>query len=294
MMFIYTKPKIVKVAKGLRWEDILKIAEKYVPKAKREFLKVIAETQDSIILDELAEAIGRGDIAGAMEKIDWAKLTLFTQTFKDTFAEVIREAGEHAAKKLKKLGIEMKFDLLNPKVIDYINDHTGELIKQITDEQRKIVQDIIRRAFEEGGHPRKTAKQIKEVIGLTERQANAVNKLRQSMLEQGISVSKVEEAVSRYADRLRKYRAETIARTETLTAANKGQRLAWEQAVDKGYLDPAKYEREWVVTPDDLLCEQCAEMQGMRAPIGGVYPNGVEGPPLHPRCRCTEILVRRE
>ena len=293
-MFIYTKPRIVKIVKGLAWEDILKIAEKYLPRVKREFLEAIEEVQDSIALNELAKAIEEGDLTRALEKIDWGKLTLFAQTFKDTFAEIIKEAGEYAAKNLKKLGIEMKFDLLNPKTIDFINAHTGELIKQITDEQRKIVRDIIRTAFEEGGHPRKVAKQIKEVIGLTERQANAVNRLRQSMLEQGISISKVEEAVSKYADRLRRYRAETIARTETLTATNKGQRLAWEQAVDQGYLDPAKYEREWVVTPDDLLCDQCAEMQGMRAPIGGVYPNGVEGPPLHPNCRCTEILVRRE
>lgn len=78
-------------------------------------------------------------------------------------------------------------------------------------------------------------------------------------------------------------RAELIAETEIMRAAHAGRRLAWQEQATAG----AK--RIWIAMPD--CCEECEELDGRTASLNGTYFGGSEGPPLHPRCRCTEELV---
>lgn len=80
-------------------------------------------------------------------------------------------------------------------------------------------------------------------------------------------------------------RADLIARTEIMIAAHEGQREAWEQAKDEGLLT-GKERRVWITV--EGACPLCEELEGETAPLDGEYPGGIEGPPLHPRCRCTE------
>lgn len=82
-----------------------------------------------------------------------------------------------------------------------------------------------------------------------------------------------------------------IARTEIMKAANEGQRQSWGQAVEAGFLSGDEY-REWIAVGDDKVCPECESMDGQIAPLGGQYPEpGEDGPPLHPRCRCTEGIT---
>ena len=78
-------------------------------------------------------------------------------------------------------------------------------------------------------------------------------------------------------------RALTIARTETIDAANQGQIKHWEDMEDKGYLIPETTRIEWILTPDDRLCKLCAELGGKRVKIGEPFGFGKLGPTRHPR-----------
>lgn len=83
-------------------------------------------------------------------------------------------------------------------------------------------------------------------------------------------------------------RANVIARTESMRAANGGQREAWLQAVDSGLLS-GRARRTWIATPDEGVCPLCEALDGQTADLDGEYPDdGGDGPPLHPNCRCTE------
>jgi hypothetical protein len=85
-------------------------------------------------------------------------------------------------------------------------------------------------------------------------------------------------------------RAMVIARTETMTAANEGQREAWAQAVEEDLL-PEDVQRTWIVT-EVGACPLCLALEGAKADLDGEYPgDGGEGPPLHPNCRCTEGIA---
>jgi hypothetical protein len=90
-----------------------------------------------------------------------------------------------------------------------------------------------------------------------------------------------------YAARLLRQRALTIARTETIGAAVRGQLATWRVGQRSGLLRaPTK---TWIVTPDDRLCRYCRALADREIPLDARFASGlgsVDGPPLHPRCRC--------
>jgi hypothetical protein len=148
------------------------------------------------------------------------------------------------------------FDRTNPRAKEWIAEHTGELIDNMSTATREAIRDLVDEAFDGDFDTHELADQITELIGDD-------------------------------------VRAETIARTETMAASNGGQREAWSQAVDDGLLTGDE-EEEWIVTPDDRLCPICEPMDGVRKPLGGTFNvdgDEIDGPPAHPRCRCTTGLA---
>jgi SPP1 gp7 family putative phage head morphogenesis protein len=73
--------------------------------------------------------------------------------------------------------------------------------------------------------------------------------------------------------------ANTVAATELSRAYNYG---ALSLYTDAGY-----DEIEWVAAEDDLMCEQCGELDGETISIGDSFSSGDNQPPAHPVCRCT-------
>jgi len=110
-------------------------------------------------------------------------------------------------------------------------------------------------------------------------------------------VERAAELHERYQQRLLNWRADTIARTESMMASNQGQQALWGQARDSGLLSAQYTRRKWLNTGDSRLCQLCA-------PVPAMNPEGVEldkpfrtpkgevlSPPLHPSCRCTTRLI---
>lgn len=169
----------------------------------------------------------------------------------------------------------------------------ADRVRQVADETRLAVRQLLQRGYATGRHPREVAKEIERIIGLTTRQEEAVARFRATLEAEGVKPKSIESRVARYAKQLRKQRAETIAQTEANRAMNDGQRAQWARLQEQGLLSPAQFEREWVtVLPAGRVCKLCSPLDGTRATLGGEYPNGGgAGPPRHPRCRCTEVLV---
>lgn len=147
---------------------------------------------------------------------------------------------------------EMRFDSKNPKAVKWARRHVAKLLDDLTvTTQHDIATAII--YGHETGDLRGQYRQILAAVG-------------------------------------DKDRAQLISRNETMVVASKGQRLAWEQAVDRGLLD-ADVRREWI-TADLGACEACEDLNGETATLTGDYPKGGgEGPPKHVVCRCTEGIV---
>jgi hypothetical protein len=97
--------------------------------------------------------------------------------------------------------------------------------------------------------------------------------------------------VDAYRNRYLKYRSNTIARTESLRAANLGSFESWRQVVqDAGILRDNEVKRVWTTAGDDRVRETHRMASGQKR--GMTEPFIVDGfgmmyPPAGPNCRCT-------
>lgn len=77
-----------------------------------------------------------------------------------------------------------------------------------------------------------------------------------------LTKAEVDKITGRYRDRLLQLRAETIARTETLTAFTEGQVEGYRQLLDTGAVRPDQIERTWSATPDKFTREHHLLLNG--------------------------------
>ncbi len=136
------------------------------------------------------------------------------------------------------------------------------------------------------------AREIRQLVGLTRRQAQAVDNYNAALVEEGRKPDQIERMTAKYRDKMLNRRAMNLARTETTNASTAGTQAAWDQAADKGLLNRVTLRQGWGVTPTDALCPICAAIPGMNpdgVPLGGFFatPIGpVSGPTVHPQCLC--------
>jgi SPP1 gp7 family putative phage head morphogenesis protein len=154
-------------------------------------------------------------------------------------------------------GDESQFRSTDPRAVDWIDKHGAELIDGISETLRDDIRDTMATAFE----------------------------------DQDKTVAEIADELNALLDDPN--RADNIARTETMRASNEGQLEAWDQAVEDGLLT-GEEQVEWITTPDDRLCDICEPMDGQTTGLGDTFDvdgEEMDGPPAHPRCRCTIGLV---
>ena len=183
--------------------------------------------------------------------------------------------------------------VVDPGPTDYLRERSGALIRDITETTRTSIRKVLARGQTQGLTWKEKADQIESMIGLTERQAGWVEAYREKLLDTG---GMDQELVDDFAARLVRQRAESIARTETMRAANAGHDMALKRRIDAGDLDADTLRRVWLVTPDDRLCPRCAAIPDMNPEgVGADEPfqtdeGPVDLPPLHPNCRCVTAI----
>lgn len=163
--------------------------------------------------------------------------------------------AEWGAKVLAELGSEASFDMRNPLVADYLDGFRDVKLVGINDTTASTIRDVIARANEEG---------------------------------QGID--EVRRRIGAVFDDAKGYRAERIARTESVGSANAANVAAYQIS---GLVDA----KEWLAVPDDRTRETHADMDGQKVGINDLFtsPSGrtTQGPGMFGvpeediNCRCT-------
>jgi hypothetical protein len=177
----------------------------------------------------------------------------------ETLTPIVHDGGKvavqglvkHRAAEMRALAdpptrVDWRFDVSDPRSVEWAQQHAADLAQGLSDTTRDDIRQAIADALESGQDPTDA---IAEAVGDDDR-------------------------------------ALLITRTETMTAANEGQREGWLQAQEDGLLGPMNV-RVWIAT--EGACPECEDLDGTTAPIDGEYEgDGGDGPPLHPNCRCTE------
>lgn len=280
----------------------------------------VAKLQAAVTDEDAGEAseLLEGALAAALEAVQGPLADRLHEALQGGGAGAAR-AADRVAKGLSRpraAGIGMAFDRTNPAARAWAEARAAELVTEVTGETRASIRAIIARAFSDQIPPREAARLLRKVVGLTSRQAWAVIEVRFQLQEaapgalvragavkvrvprDGASPSFIARVAAAYSDRLIRQRALLIARTETMRASNEGQRQLWLQARQAGLLTGTE-RREWIVTPDDRLCERCEAMEGQLRGLDEPFEDPLTGeqalaPPLHPNCRCAMGLAAAE
>ena len=277
------------------YRELLELAARLEPAYRRAFLEAVL-TLDLPTRAAVLDAMERRDSQALAPLWDQLDATLTAQ-LRPVVERLIVGAGVEAIGDLPaSVQAQLAFDLTNPAAVDVIDSVTATAIADIVNASQQGIQEWLRRAFVLGIPPETLARRLRQHIGLTPSYSQAVENYRAGLLAQDVAAGRADEQAQRYAARLLRRRALTIARTETMRAANAGSVAAWQDAQAKGLL-ATDVRKGWVVTEDDRLCPICEAIpdlnpdgvlldQPFRTDLGDLY-----WPPVHPACRCVPVLL---
>jgi hypothetical protein len=276
---------------------IHRIADRLEPQLRADLLKALDQLARQIPLGRLAEMIDAGNIGGIQEAIAGIQLPPAVQdTVRQTLQRAAGEVGQ-----ITSGGFGLDFGLDNPRAVEWARRHTGEMIRQVTSETVQAVRNIVEAGIRDGVPPLAQAKLIRGHVGLTQRMGRTLELYEGGLRESGFAQKRIDELVRRRRAKLLRRRAENIARTETIRAANQGQLMAWRDAKDAGLIDTARVARVWIATDDDRTCPLCNELDNKTVGFEGAFDiaaaSDVSGraafadhdgmtPPAHVACRC--------
>lgn len=244
--------------------------------------------------------------------------------FQDTwFPGMMVTAVREAADVSRMLKLPIVYDGTARRTIEALRENRLRLVVGFTQAQREAGYQAIQRGLLEGVNPKEVARGFRDSIGLTPRQEAAVANYRRLLTEgntgealtrelrdrrfdpslrspEPLKPEHIDRMVERYRERMLKYRAETIARTEALRALNAGQNAMYEQAVSEGTLDRDALELEWFTARDERVRASHRAMHGQRRKVGEAYVSGLGNKIRYPgddsapaedtiQCRCVRV-----
>lgn len=311
------------------------LAAKWEPRIAKAFLEAVNSLEDSVDLDQLVQDIELYGQFYAEQMINEKALKPYYEPVAAVAVAATIDAGvtvaDVVAPQIKTpsstIGsFEVRFNSLNPSTQEYLKDASATLIQQITEETRMTVNQIVARGVQAGENPLTIAREIKQGIGLTARQEQAVfnyrtalesrdsaalqralrdkrfDKTVQNAIANDVPLSKeqIDRMTERYRQKYIKYRSETIGRTEALKAANSGSDQLWRQQIDEGLIDERQVRREWVYSRDGRTRDAHVSIPRMnpdgvginepfKTPLGDLmYPHAPGGTAGNViNCRCT-------
>jgi len=244
-----------------RENELHTVAEEFFPKFRAVVRAAFARGRFAVDHAALRKATTIHDAQVAISPAAFATQRYLQRELPKLLLNLVKAGGNAGLKRLGSVrGLRaaadddlysMRFDVTNPDVLEWIKEHTAELIDGITETTRQNITDAIVAAFE-SGTLREAYDDILELVG--------------------------DES-----------RAELITRTECMMAANEGQRESWSQAEEAGLLTGDE-KRVWIATDDACpKCEELdgqeADLDGV------YLGDGENGPPLHPNSIVAGVLV---
>lgn len=264
-------------------KELLEIGSSYEPKMRTAF---------NAAMDELISTPGvvsavRSLSSGAMTTFEFNRqfdvaLSVFRPKQLVDVMLKIQSAGFNA------FGSKIGLDPIK-NAANWAEGHASQRVAGITSTSAKAVREAVARGIENGVPIKKVADSIRANLKLTPQLAQAADNMRAALTANGTKPAAVERQVDAYKSRSIKYRAQTVAQTETMEALNMGARQSLIYSYSQGLLT-ANDKMIWITAKDERTCPTCGSLSGMTVSIGGNFTlseGTIDAPPAHARCRCT-------
>lgn len=213
-----------------------------------------------------------------------------------------------------------RFDRTSPQARRYAQSTASRLVTNTTAEGVETLRAVVTEAYTVGRTPQTLAQNLYTALnnqdafqpttegaqtlarffgvqahGLTTRYEQAVvnraTTLANDLAARGITGEKAAKEIQKksqaYADKLRRARSKTIARTELLAANNAGKLASMKEAVDQGLASRENSRKQWRTGRFDV-CPICVNLHSSEpVPLDEDFAGRFAYPPAHPNCRCT-------
>lgn len=259
------------------------VARRMEPRLRRAFLDAIENVRDRLNAREVARALDNGDVEAVMRLVSPGLLEEDMRQLRAAISDAVLAGGaEAAATQPDVFGpglqqVRFVFDATNPRLANYAQQISSTRVREISNDIRETVRTTISAGTVAGDNPITTARDVREFVGLTDRQRRAVANYRR-MLEgldaeamarelrdrrfdptiarairddKPLRRAQIDKMVERYRQRYVKYRSETIARTESIRSVQGAQHELFQSYVDEGKIEERQVRRFWHYTRDD-------------------------------------------
>lgn len=229
---------------------------------------------------------------------------LFVATSLKLFDGQKQRAIKNLEKELKKGFKAKKLNVLDQSLeLDITLDLFTPLFKDLTEKEGRDALDFIGLSPDDFDIDTPAIREFlkantrKFAGAITEKTSNDLRALIVAGLEQDEGITELTKRIQDYVG-FAKSRAEKIARTETTRAQAEAERAAWDES---GVVTSLV----WYTALDERVDDECAFLHGKEIDIQdsflteadlleiGIEPylGDLNGPPLHPNCRCTLLPV---
>ena len=303
------------------------------PPIRQAFYRYTAEAKAAIKKPHVKQLVASHNIDGItallqpfVTHLTAALQQSFILSGKHMVASLGKQLGVKVLRKadLPDFDVTIDFDDQDAQAAAVMQNLQMQFVTDFTQKQKQVIRQALTSIFQQGGSTQDAVDALSNVIGLTPWQQAAVDNY-QALLQQNSADAlnrmlrdkrydnTVEDAVGndtpltddqismmtdRYRSGMLNYRANTIARTESLTAMSTARHQAMGQVADQLGYDPDTIARTWNATHDKRTRETHCAMDGetvvgmnklFKSPSGARlrYP----GDPLAPaaeraQCRC--------
>lgn len=171
-----------KAKKSAKITQIEELAAKIEPELAKVLDDLLAKMGDTVDLDAIIAALQAGDVSKVISLIAAVDAPATEGMVAEVFQEAVWAGGAlTAAGMTGTTSVQFVFNRLNPRLIDWMNSYTFNLIKEIKLSTREAIREKLASGMTAGQNPIKVARGIKEVVGLTRRQAQAVENFRKEL-----------------------------------------------------------------------------------------------------------------
>lgn len=263
--------------------------------------------------NDLRRALSEGDIAKLLAEghvdqiIDDALLEKSLRPFR---AKVVEAIARGFTAQVRDMPVGAKgvvaFDVLSPQIVPAVRELDSRVINTIRDDARDAVRAFVENGLRDGKSHRAIAKELRPLLGLSENQALAVDNYRKALHGQNphagptdyqlrdrrfdklaMTPERIDRAVNAYAKRMQAFHANTVAGTATKDSLKLGQRLSWQDAIDRGIVTAEQLEKTWVTVGDDRVRPAHRALHGEKVGFDATFSNGDTVPGESDwNCRC--------
>lgn len=159
------------------------LASKLETNLARAILAAFESQRASLSTKDLIAALESGDVGKVLRMLDLPSALAGFDTVPPAVQNGAYAAGAAAAASisLRLTGASFVFNQLNPRLLTWLQTYNLGLIRQINETTKEGVRQYLIAGMAEGRNPKDVARQVKGIVGLTDRQAQAVKNFRKNL-----------------------------------------------------------------------------------------------------------------